>query len=223
MPEAVFHDKTVCGVDNLRGGAIVLFDQKQSGPRMIAGKGHQRLRKSGAERVDALVLVPDHEKVFLPGGEQADDLMLDFGGVLCLIHTEITILLLKAVQNIRKPPQEREGVDHLVVIVHQAQAAKLRLIAAVELRKIGDGPLARFNLHLREHHVFDEGDGGADFTERGLFRVFIVDGLIKLTQNPAALTAFPEKGEGLAAKAGGGVGDELGRDAVDGTKLQSAG
>ena len=147
--------------------------------------------------------------------------MLDFRGILSLIHTEIAILLLKAVQNIRKAAQQCKCIDHLVVIVHDVPAAKLRLIAPEEFGQTGNGPFAGFDLLLREHHVFDKGKRGTDFSECAVFGIFFVDGLIQCAQNPAALSVFSEKGEWLFAKAGSGIGDELGGDTVDGAKLQA--
>ena len=223
MPEAVLHDKSICGFHNLRRGAVVFFNQKLSGSGVIGGEGHQRIRKRGPEGIDALILIPDHEEVFIPGGEQADDLVLDFGGVLGLIHAEVTILFLKIFQNIGKAAQQRERIDHLVVVVHLTPAPQFRLIAAVELRKAGNGPPSGGDLLLGEHHVLDEGDRGADFAQGGLFGIFPVDGLIQRTQNPASFPVLSEQGKGFPAQTCGGIGDEFGRDAVDGTKLQTSG
>ena len=147
--------------------------------------------------------------------------MLDFRGILSFIHTKVTILLLKAVQNIRETAQQCERIDHLVIIVHDMPAAKLGLIAPEEFGQAGNGPFAGVDLVLCEHHVFDKGNCGTDFAQCAVFGVFFVDGLIQRAQNPAAFSVFSEKGKRLFAQSGSGIGYKLGGDTVDGAKLQT--
>ena len=62
---------------------------------MVPLKIKKCLRVCCTEAINALVLVSNHEE--LPGfrGKKADHTMLDAGGILRLIYTDIGILLLK--------------------------------------------------------------------------------------------------------------------------------
>ena len=85
-----------------------------------------------SEAVDALVLVTDAKQIAACTGQQRDDRMLDARGILRLVDAEIVIACLEFVQDLRDLPQDAQGIDHLVVIVHLPGIAQRLLIGAVE-------------------------------------------------------------------------------------------
>ena len=104
--------------EDLRRGAVVFLHQQYPGAGIGLLKLHQGVRIGGAEAVNALVLVPYHEKV--PGfpGQKMDDGVLDPGGILGFIHADVRKCVLKIGQDIRMDLQNSLGIHHLVVIVH---------------------------------------------------------------------------------------------------------
>jgi hypothetical protein len=86
---------------------------------MVGFKIQQGVRPGGAETVNALVLVADHEEILAFRGQQLDDRVLDAGCVLRFIHADIRKALLKGIQHDGIFLQDGIGIGHLIVKVHQ--------------------------------------------------------------------------------------------------------
>ena len=113
-------DKAVGCRYNLRIGAVILIHHKLLCPRMLLCKIKQCLRISRAESVNTLILVSHHEKISLLSCQKPDNNMLDFGRILCLIHTDIPVLFLIKFKKRRAPFQHPVRINHLIIIVHEA-------------------------------------------------------------------------------------------------------
>ena len=68
---------------------------------MVLLKVEESLWVCGAKAIDALVLISNQKQVSAVMGQQGDDAVLDFGGILCLIHAEVVIPMLKVAQHRR--------------------------------------------------------------------------------------------------------------------------
>ena len=86
--------------------------------------------------------------------------MLNAGGLLGLIHTEMGVFFLKVGQNLPMPPENLRRVHHLIVIVHPAPLPEHPAIGLINLghRQFPGGQ----RLHLLPGHlpVLSVGDGG---------------------------------------------------------------
>ena len=159
MAQDVLLDEAVRGLHDLGAGAEILLHQQHPGPGMLLLEGEQGLGVGRPEAVDALILVPHHEQVVPAPGQPTDDCMLDSGGVLGLVHTDIRKPSPEIFQGLRAPRQDIARVEHLVVIVHQAPGPQLLPIEPVNLR---DAPvtvlLQLFDFRLVQHAVLDIGN-----------------------------------------------------------------
>ena len=86
VPELILRHEAIRHRHDLLRGAVVFFHEQNAGLGVILLKAQQGLRVGCTKAVNALVLIPNHEHVFRFRGEQLDDLMLDPGGVLGLVH-----------------------------------------------------------------------------------------------------------------------------------------
>ena len=71
---------------------------------MLLFKVQKRLGIRRAEAINTLVLIAHHEQIIVPGSQQRNDCMLNLGCILCLIHANILINILKMLQNLRHLP-----------------------------------------------------------------------------------------------------------------------
>ncbi|CCY25932.1 unknown [Firmicutes bacterium CAG:114] len=149
--------------------------------------------------------------------------MLNAGGILGLIHTEMGVFFLKVGQNLPMPPENLRRVHHLIVIVHPAPLPEHPAIGLINLghRQFPGGQ----RLHLLPGHlpVLSVGDGGPQ----------PLDGALCGKGPSARPEQFPHQGGECPL-----VGDQLkspsahgplvilndpGGKAIDGAKLQPAG
>ena len=94
-PVLVLADEGIRRLNDPGGGAVISLQEQDLGPRIVLLKVEQGRRLRRPEAVDALVLVA-HEKEVLPlPRQQAQDRVLDPGGVLGLVHAEVAIAVLK--------------------------------------------------------------------------------------------------------------------------------
>ena len=147
-------DEGVRSLHDALGRAVILLHQQHLGSGVGLLKLQQGLGPGGAEAIDALVLVAHHEDVVAGGCQQPEDGMLDFGGVLGLIYTEVGIPRPKALQNVGVLAEDTQSKDHLVVVVHQAAAAQKVLVTLVDGGKVHAVHLVLLDFLLSEHLVF---------------------------------------------------------------------
>ena len=219
----VFLNKLVCRRHDLGGGAVVLLQIEDLGAGVVLLKASEGLGVGGPEAVDTLVLVAHQKQVSRPGGQQADDAVLDFGGVLGLVHAEILVLVLDRLQHPGKFPQNLKGVDHLVVVVHASPLAQGLDVAVVE-----GGKVHPFHLHLvqflpGEHLVFHIGKGGFQRFDGAVRGELPCLRPVELPQQGGLLSAVLQQAEGGAAKDLLIVADDAAAHPVDGAEFQQLG
>ena len=115
---AVFLNEFIRRSNDLLGGTVVLLHIENFCLRINGVKLGQRLRIGGPEAIDALVLIAHHEEIPALSGQQANDRMLDLGGVLGFIHAKIPVSGLDGSKDIGILAQNLKSVDHLIVIIH---------------------------------------------------------------------------------------------------------
>ena len=120
----------------------------------------KRLRAGRPESIDTLILVPHQEQVAVFPGQQPQDHMLNFGGVLGFVHAQVLPARPQPGQQIRAAPQDAQGIDHLVVVVHPLMLPHGLAIGAVEGREIAALYLQLIQFPVGKHLVFGIGDGG---------------------------------------------------------------
>lgn len=215
-------DKCIRCPENLRGGAIIFLHQQHPGSGIGALKLHQRIRISGSEAVNALILVAHQKNI--PGfpGQEVDDGMLDPGCVLGLVHADIGKSLLKMGQHIGIPLQNGFGIYHLVVIIHPALPAQGLVIPAVQLREFFEPRVQLADFLLVQHHVLCVCNASAQPFRNALGGIFTAELPVQVRNQPGKSALILYQGEGLALSVVLRIeGDDLGGDAVDGAELRN--
>ena len=169
MAQRVSPDEPIRRFHDLCIGAVILLHEQHLRPRMVLFKRKQRPGAGRPESVDTLVLIPHHEQIVILPCQTPDDGMLDHGGVLGFVHTQIGVLVLKILQRLGTFTQNRIRIYHLIVIIHQSPAPKLSAVGAVDLRYfIIPLRLQPADFLLPEHAVLDIGDEGSDIFQIAL-------------------------------------------------------
>ena len=164
----ILPDKPVGQMEDLRRGAVVFLHQQHPGLGIGLLKLHQRVRVGGPEAVDALILVSDHEKVAGFPGQKLNDGVLDLGGVLRLVHTNIGECVLKMGQNIRIIFQNGLGVDHLVIIIHPPALPQRQIVLCIQLRELVKPGVQFTEILFAKHHILHIGDPLAKLLDHAL-------------------------------------------------------
>ena len=153
LPALVVLDDGVGGIQNVLGGAVVLFQSDHPCVLVLLFKIQDILNVGPPETVDGLVIVTHHAEVPVSPGQQAGEEILQVVGVLILVHQHIPELFLVVVQHLRLRLQQRDGVVNDVVKVQGIGGAELLLISGVDLGDPGIFPivccLRLFAEHLR--------------------------------------------------------------------------
>ena len=87
---------------NGTSGAVVLLQIEYLCTGIDGFKLGESLRVGGPKAVDALVLVAHQKEVAVLSRQQSENGMLDFGGVLGLVHTEVGVAAAELLQKLRK-------------------------------------------------------------------------------------------------------------------------
>ena len=218
---SIGRDKAVGGCDDLLAGTVVFLHEQDLCARMIGFKAEQGVRPGGAETVNALVLVADHEEILAFRGQQLDDRVLDSGRVLCLIHADIRKALLKSIQHDGIFLQDGIGIGHLIVKVHQVPLPQGVPVPLDDFGQMVDLTVKLFDLFLRQHHVLDVCDETADFPDLTVLRVAIVYTLTDFADEAVELSLVRHQIKGRAAcVAAAKVVDNRFGDTVDRAKLE---
>ena len=156
---AVFLNEFVRCSNDLLGGTVILLHIENFCVGINGVKPSQRLRIGGPETIDALVLISHHEEIPALSGQQANDRMLDLGGILSLVHAKIPIAGLDGSKDVGILAQDLKSVDHLVVIIHQ-----LTLPQHLTVGLIKGGEVDSLHVQLRQlfpfqHLIFGIGNG----------------------------------------------------------------
>ena len=145
---------------NGESGAVVLLQIEYLCTGIDGFKLGESLRVGGPKTVDALVLVAHQKEVAVLSRQQSENRVLDFGGVLGLVHTEVGVAAAELLQKLRELAQNPVGIDHLVVVVHELVGAQQAAVLLVDGRKLHPFHLYLFQVLARDHAVFYIGDGG---------------------------------------------------------------
>ena len=168
-------DDGVGGIQNVLGGAVVLFQSDHPCVLVLLFKIQDILNVGPPETVDGLVIVTHHAEVPVSPGQQAGEKILQVVGVLILVHQHIPELFLVVVQHLRFLLQQRDGVVNDVVKVQGVGGAELLLIGGVDLGDPGIFPIVCGFRLLAEYlrplvAVLGGADGGEDAADgEGLF------------------------------------------------------
>ena len=216
----VFLDEPVRRRHDLPGGAVVLLQAQDPGPGPLLREADQGGGVGGPEAVDALILVPHQKEVLALSRQQADDPVLDSGGVLGLVHTEIPETPLKFLQDPGVLPENPQSIDHLIVIVHPPALPERLLIVPEDFRKLYPFHLDLGQLLPSQHLVLGIGDGGHQGLHCALGCKLSRLRPVQLPQQRPPLSRILQQGEGRPPQPALIGADDLAAHAVDGAKLQ---
>lgn len=149
--------------------------------------------------------------------------MLDPGGILGLVHANVTVAVLKRLQNLRVPAQYGQGVDHLVVEIHLPALAQGLVVGAEKGREVHALRLHRRQFLPGEHLVFGVGDGGFQGPDSALRGKVPALGAVELGHQGALFPAVLQHRKGGAAESPLIEADDPAAHAVDGAKFQLPG
>ena len=154
--------------------AVIFFDEQHLCVGIDAVEFKQPLRIRGAEAVNALVLVADHEKIAAPLSRPADYHVLYLRRVLRLIDTDVTEPSGILPDRIGKAADYVVAVKKLVIVVHQPVLALEFTVCPVYLRKIPAVNADLLYFPVVKHHVPAVSHGGHDVLYLVLGRVAAV-------------------------------------------------
>ena len=179
------------------------------------------LRVSRPESIDALILITDHEQIFRACCQQCNDRMLDLGGVLCFIHTDVGIQLLKIRQQPGDLLQHHIGIDHLIVVIDHLQFFQFAAIFPIDHRYL---TLCLFiqslDLVLTKHHIFNISNQCTNIFQISVCGIYPFYPLIDLRQEPCDPLFVIQKLMGCLSCSIAIILQHFGTDAVDGPKFQ---
>ena len=216
----VLLDKPVRRRHNLLCGAVILLHIQHLGVGIDPVKLGESLGIGRTEAVDTLVLVSHHEQIPALASQQADDGVLDFRGVLGLIHAVIPVPVPNRPQNLRILPENLEGIDHLVVVIHQLSVPQGLAVGLIEGREVQALHLNFRQLLPLEHLVLHIGDGGLEALYGALRGKLIGLVPVEFPQQSALLAAVLQQAEGGAAHDPLIIADYPAAHAVDGAEAQ---
>ena len=222
MAVTVLLDEAIGGIQDFRRGTVVFFNQEYLCPGIIPFKMHQGIGVGGAETINALVFIAHHKEIAALAHEQPDKGMLDFRGILGLVHAEIAVLILKGSQHLRVLLQNPLGVHHLIVKIHYPPLQQLRPVLLVNGWEVVNTGFQFADFLGGKHLVFHIGDIRSDVPENAGGCIILVDPLIDFPQEGQYLPFLcqPEgiAAIGLAVEANDAIGK-----AVDGAKGKAVG
>ena len=183
----------------------------------------QSLGIGGPESVDALVLIPNHKEVLTMLSQQGYDTVLDFRGVLGLVHTEVAISLLKVAQNWRTQTENFSCVHHLVVIVHLLLLLQGLIVSSIQGWKLHSIYLHLLQCIILEHLVFSVGDGSLYGLDGAFSSILLGKLMVQAADQGTLLSGILHQGIGLASCHALITRDNTAAHPIDGAKLQPLG
>ena len=220
MAVGILPDKIPRGSNNAAGGAVIGLQIEHLCLRPVLLEGHQRLRISGAKTVNALILVAHHKQVAAVRCQQPNDLMLDFRGILRLIHMKITIFLLPCLQKLRLGSQDLQAVDHLIIVIHQPVIQKQLTVGIKQLEKLLT-VLQLLDLFVGKHRVFTVSNAGFALLQIAVGGKAPIGPFPRFPHQPRAVRFVTDKLKSLSTGHLFKLPDDPGAHPVDGAKFQS--
>ena len=153
----VFLNEPVRSLHNLTGGPVIAL-QIQHTSAVGPFKIQQGLGIGSPEAIDTLILIAHHEEVPALPGQQLNDGVLNFGRILGLVHTDITILRPQPIEQLRIPQENLPGIDHLIIVVHPFLPAQRVTVGPIDGREVHSLDLHLLDFLLPEHLVFHIGN-----------------------------------------------------------------
>ena len=151
-------DELVGGQNDFLVAAEVRLHVDDTGIVVVGLETEQGLRVCAPGAVDTLVFVTDHKNVAVLPYQLLDNAMLYQRSILCLIQTDIAVLLLRPSQDVRVCIQQFVGHQELVVEVHEAVVGQMGLVLMVELVEVDSFLLNLLDLVVLHQFVLDLSD-----------------------------------------------------------------
>ena len=149
----IVFDNAVGGVQNIRGGAIVLLKPDRFGATEHLLKIQDIFDRSAAEFIDGLVVIADNADIVGAACEQPHQMELSHTGILILIHNDIAEAVLVVFPRLGIVLQQADSVENQVVKIHRAcrlQAACVGCVNFGDKLRLGVGK--RLTGHLLGRH-----------------------------------------------------------------------
>ena len=166
----------VGGVQDARGGAVILLQHHGGGVREVLLEIHDIAYVGAAPAVHALVGVAHHAEVVVLGRHRLDQHVLRVVGVLVLVHQDILEILLEILADLVLFLYQLDGAHDKVAEIHGAGFVELLLVAQVDLGRLHAGFVADrlgvYHVTLRVQQVVlgarDDGEVHRSFVLFGL-------------------------------------------------------
>ena len=213
-------DEAVGCCHDLAGGAVVLFQQQHPGAGIGVLKGVEGLGAGRPEAVNALVLVSHHEELDLLPRQQADDGVLDLGGVLGLVHAQIGVSPPPLLENLGIAPQNLIGVAQLIIVVHEPPLPQGLVVGLVDGREVDAVDVHAVQVGPAGQAVFYIGDGGLDGLDGGLRGVLLGEIAADLPDKGGLPSGVLQQIKGLLVHQLLAPADDGGAHPVDGAEGQ---
>ena len=197
----VVADNGVGSLQDVPGGAVVLFQADDPGVLVLTLEGEDIFNGGTPEAVDGLVVVTHHTDVLPAPGQKTGQQVLEVVGVLVLVDEDVAEFPLVVLPHVGVLLKETDGVEDNVVKVQGPRRPELFLIGQVDVGDLLQAEVA-FGLALlhkfrsQEHLVFGPGDIAQDRAGR--------EGLVVHVQLLQALLDDPDGVVSIVDGEGGG-------------------
>ncbi len=129
----VVGDEGVGGLENTRGGAVVLLQLHQLEAAEVGLQLHQVFRARAAPGVDRLVIVTDHGERAAQAHQLAHQQVLAGIGVLVLVHQQVVQAVLPFFEYLGLVFEEHRGQQYEVVKIQRVEGFQCTAVALVGL------------------------------------------------------------------------------------------
>ncbi len=135
FPARVVRHHAAGGVQDVLGGAIVLFQLDDAAPRVVPLEVQDVVEVGPPPTINRLIVVSHDAQIAVPATQEVDDLILRLVRILVLVHQNIPPEVLVVLQSVRVVAEEQDRQHQEVVEVHRVAGPESILIQAVDLRR----------------------------------------------------------------------------------------
>ena len=131
----VVGDQRVGGLEDARGGSVVLFQLDHLQARIVVLQQAQVFAVGAAPGVDRLIIVTDGGEGIAPLSQQLEQAVLAAIGVLVLVHQQVPDPAAPALRDFVMLAEENHRQPDQVVEIHRLISAQSAFVIGVELRR----------------------------------------------------------------------------------------
>ena len=138
FPLGIVGDHGVGRVQDILGGAVVLFQPDDRAAPEILFKVHDVLNGGAPEFIDALVVVAHHAEIIALPRQKVDKFILGMVGILVLVHHDVPEPVLVIFQHLWAFLKQSHRIDDEIIEVHGVGILQPAHCTGAGVRRPGD-------------------------------------------------------------------------------------